>query len=84
MFCSQGVEESIEMTKQVGINPLLDIARKTYTESLGDMQNLVKQYQEEFNLPSLKTQFSAKKGHFLTIEGRFSDVLPDIFIKGIL
>ncbi|KJE91446.1 hypothetical protein CAOG_009564 [Capsaspora owczarzaki ATCC 30864] len=48
-----------------GINGLLDVARRTYTETVEDIYNLTSQYATKFVLP-LKTAFSASRGFYIT------------------
>lgn len=50
---------------RAGQNGLLDVARKTYTEVLDDVQTLKDHYAEQYLMESLKLKNNAKRGYFL-------------------
>ncbi|WAQ95648.1 MSH4-like protein, partial [Mya arenaria] len=67
------------------INGLLDIARKTYTEIIDDITDLVQQMSGTYNLP-LKVAYSSSRGFHIQMytggpDGHTQDSLPGIFIK---
>ncbi|CAH3162066.1 unnamed protein product [Porites lobata] len=67
------------------INGLLDVARRTYTEIVDDITEMIKQLGEKHNLP-LKTGFNATRGFFIQLTvNRDQDVdlssLPSEFLK---
>lgn len=61
----------------------MDVARKTYSETIEDIHNLVNSYKDEYSIPSLKVNFSARRGHFLTMDAKAmkNNTLPPIFIQ---
>ncbi|KAJ8319978.1 hypothetical protein KUTeg_001565 [Tegillarca granosa] len=67
------------------INGLLDVARRTYTEIVDDISQLVSQMAEDFNLP-LRTSYSSSRGFYIQLYSSNKDQynaenLPGIFIK---
>ncbi|XP_072025616.1 mutS protein homolog 4-like [Amphiura filiformis] len=67
------------------INGLLDVARRTYTEIVDDIRELIKQLGEQYNLP-LKTSFNSTRGFVIQMYngGKNSvstDQLPSVFLK---
>lgn len=46
-----------------------------------DMQLLLKHYREEYNIPTLKLQYNARRGHFFSLDESNVAILPDIFIQ---
>ncbi|XP_035824498.1 mutS protein homolog 4 [Aplysia californica] len=76
------------------INGLLDVARRTYTELVDDLESLVQQCAENYQLP-LRTAYSSLRGFYIqmSIETRgkrgggggaaavSQDNLPSVFIK---
>lgn len=44
---------------QAGIHGLLDVARKTYSETIEDIHGLAQQYRDNYGIPSLKVLYSA-------------------------
>jgi hypothetical protein len=44
------------------------------------MHNLVKQYREQYDLSSIRLQYSARRGHYVSIEEKL-DTLPRIFVQ---
>ncbi len=69
---------------KVGINPLLDVARKTYVETIEEMHNIAARYREEYNIPSIKLQFGVRRGHYIAIDAKAPTALPDLFLQGNL
>eukprot|EP01119_Soliformovum_irregulare_P017774 TRINITY_DN5333_c0_g1_i3.p2 TRINITY_DN5333_c0_g1~~TRINITY_DN5333_c0_g1_i3.p2 ORF type:complete len:554 (-),score=161.96 TRINITY_DN5333_c0_g1_i3:2031-3692(-) len=65
---------------KMGINPLLDVARKTYTETIEDMNLALNRYKQELDIASLKLQYHAKRGHFIVIDNP-PPSLPPLFIQ---
>jgi DNA mismatch repair protein MSH4 len=45
------------------------------------MQMLLKHYREKYDLPSLKLQYNARRGHFFSLDGGNISMLPDTFIQ---
>ncbi|XP_074639659.1 mutS protein homolog 4-like [Acropora palmata] len=69
------------------INGLLDVARRTYTEIVDDITEMIKQLGEKHKLP-LKTGFNATRGFFVQLTlNRDQDVdlksLPSEFLKAV-
>ncbi|XP_068717074.1 mutS protein homolog 4-like [Montipora capricornis] len=69
------------------INGLLDVARRTYTEIVDDITEMIKQLGEKHNLP-LKTGFNATRGFFVQLTlNRDQDIdlksLPGEFLKTV-
>ncbi|XP_022081598.1 mutS protein homolog 4-like isoform X1 [Acanthaster planci] len=67
------------------INGLLDVARRTYTEIVDDISDLISQLGEQYHLP-LKTSYSSNRGFFIQLYcGSKNPVspnsLPPIFTK---
>ncbi|XP_022793789.1 mutS protein homolog 4-like [Stylophora pistillata] len=67
------------------INGLLDVARRTYTEIVDDITEMIKQLGERHNLP-LKTGFNGTKGFFVQLmlnrdEHIDLKALPNEFLK---
>ncbi|XP_070563567.1 mutS protein homolog 4-like [Ptychodera flava] len=67
------------------INGLLDVARRTYTEIVDDIAEMVKQLSEKHNLP-LKISYNSTRGFFIQMySGKDNTVamssLPSVFIK---
>ncbi|XP_045212131.2 mutS protein homolog 4-like isoform X2 [Mercenaria mercenaria] len=67
------------------MNGLLDISRKTYTEMVDDITDLVNQMAGAYNLP-LKVAYSTTRGFHIQMygggaEGYTADNLPGIFMK---
>jgi len=69
-----------------GLNGMLDVSRKTYTEIVEDIQDLVRQLSIEHSLP-LKINFNGTRGFFIQMfdpmHGKSSESkkLPEIFLK---
>lgn len=69
------------------INGLLDVARRTYTEIVDDITEMIKQLGEKHNLP-LKTGFNGTKGFFVQLtlnRDQHIDLktLPSEFLKAV-
>ncbi|KAF2070772.1 hypothetical protein CYY_007904 [Polysphondylium violaceum] len=66
-----------------GIEPLLDVCKKTFFETNDDINALSKHYQEVYKLSSLKIQYSTTRGHYFSLPCKNKSLfhLPDIFIK---
>ncbi|XP_014778440.1 mutS protein homolog 4 [Octopus bimaculoides] len=67
------------------ITGLLDVARRTYTEIIDDIAELVRQLSEKYKLP-LKTSYNSTRGFFMQLysgnkDKYMVDSLPSIFIK---
>jgi len=69
------------------INGLLDVARRTYTELIDDLQNLVEQYGENYQL-TLRMAYSSHRGFYIQMTpdnkksvAKAQGDLPSIFIK---
>ena len=67
------------------INGLLDVARRTYTETVDDIAELIKQLGSQYNLP-LKTGYNSTRGFFVQMHSSSKDSttpdnLPGLFIK---
>ncbi|XP_033098705.1 mutS protein homolog 4-like [Anneissia japonica] len=67
------------------INGLLDVARRTYTEIVDDISELIKQLGEQHNLP-LKTSYNGTRGFYIQLycganSGFTLANLPSKFIK---
>ncbi|KAJ5068017.1 muts protein [Anaeramoeba ignava] len=65
-----------------GINGLLDVARKTYSETIEDIYKLVELYKEEYQIPNLKLLYTRKRGYYLSIPLAIGH-LPEVFVKAI-
>ncbi|KAK3612393.1 hypothetical protein CHS0354_031987 [Potamilus streckersoni] len=68
-----------------GLNGLLDIARRTYTEIVDDIAELVKQLEMQYNLP-LRTSYSMFRGFYIQLlctskDNYTPENLPGIFLK---
>eukprot|EP01137_Pigoraptor_chileana_P020558 Opistho-2@83068 len=64
-----------------GINGLLDVARRTYTETIEDIYELVSQYATKYAL-GLKPGFSTTRGFFITMVAMDAPTeLPSIFTQ---
>ena len=59
---------------------MLDVARKTYSEAVEDINGLETKYKETYKLDKLKLKYSTKRGYYLSLNS-FVGVLPDIFIQ---
>ncbi|XP_019619725.1 PREDICTED: mutS protein homolog 4-like [Branchiostoma belcheri] len=69
------------------INGLLDVARRTYTEIVDDIAEMIRQLGEKFNL-ALRTGYNSFRGFFIQLvhgpkDGPLPDKLPDCFIKRV-
>lgn len=64
----------------MGVNGLLDVARKTFNETLEDINMLIESYKETYNIPNLQLQYSAKRGYFMRVNVP-APILPKIFIQ---
>jgi DNA mismatch repair protein MSH4 len=66
------------------INGLLDVARRTYTETVDDVSGLVVQLSEQHNLP-LKSGYSSSRGFYIQLNagpaGTTPEDLPGQFLK---
>jgi len=63
------------------VNSLLDVARRTYTESIDDVYQLVNQYAEEFEQP-VTLKFSPSLGFHLSLTLSSSvDKIPAMFVN---
>ncbi|XP_071961365.1 mutS protein homolog 4-like [Antedon mediterranea] len=67
------------------LNGLLDVARRTYTEIVDDISELIKQLAEEHHLP-LKTSYNATRGFYIQLSCAANsdvalDALPSTFVK---
>nr|XP_006819740.1 PREDICTED: mutS protein homolog 4-like [Saccoglossus kowalevskii] len=67
------------------INGLLDVARRTYTEIVDDIAEMVKQLSEKYSLP-LKISYNGTRGFFIQMyAGRDNSVspadMPPVFVK---
>ena len=67
------------------MNGLLDVARRTYTETVDDITFLVKQFSKQYNLP-LRSAFSSVRGFYIQLycggkEKVGAKDLPPAFIK---
>ncbi|XP_063952097.1 mutS protein homolog 4-like [Lytechinus pictus] len=67
------------------INGLLDVARRTYTELVDDISEMIKQLSDEHGL-LLRTNYSTARGFFIQLysKGKHSipiESLPSVFIK---
>lgn len=60
---------------KAGQNGLLDVARKTYTEVLDDVQSLLSRYRSEYLMDALALKNNAKRGYYLC-EGCSGERLP--------
>ncbi|EXX50573.1 MutS family protein MSH4 [Rhizophagus irregularis DAOM 197198w] len=67
---------------RAGFNGLLDVARQTYKETVDDLNEMIDQYREQYQIP-IKTQFSSTAGFYLSIniEQLEDKQLPLIFIN---
>ncbi|RGB41068.1 muts protein 4, partial [Rhizophagus diaphanus] len=67
---------------RAGFNGLLDVARQTYKETVDDLNEMIDQYCEQYQIP-IKTQFSSTAGFYLSIniEQLEDKQLPLIFIN---
>ncbi|XP_070186875.1 mutS protein homolog 4-like [Littorina saxatilis] len=68
-----------------GVNGLLDVARRAYTEIVDDLSDMIKQLGKQYNLP-LKSAFSTVRGFYIQLYcGGKNSVgakdLPPVFIK---
>ncbi|EGG24440.1 mutS like protein [Cavenderia fasciculata] len=77
------IANTIVSSIKQGVNGLLDVCKKTYYESLQDMNKLTTYYQEEYNLNGLKLQHSTSKGFFFSVPCKNKDLLhlPNIFFS---
>jgi DNA mismatch repair protein MSH4 len=51
-----------------GINGLLDVARRQYTEIIEEMHEAVSKYKEKTGITSLKLQHNARRGYYLSFD----------------
>ncbi|XP_065062866.1 mutS protein homolog 4-like [Rhopilema esculentum] len=64
-----------------GINGMLDVVRKVYTECIDDIAELIKQLSDRYGM-TLKPSYSVGRGFFIQICDNVPiDSLPDFFIK---
>lgn len=67
-----------------GINGMLDVARRTYTEIVDDISNLIQNYSEQYQLP-LRSAFTVSKDFHIQLNlapgSQDLPQLPPIFIK---
>ncbi|KAL6046684.1 MutS protein msh4 [Balamuthia mandrillaris] len=50
-----------------GINGLLDVARKTWTEATEDIHNIAKHYRDQLGLVALRLEYNARRGYYLSL-----------------
>ncbi|RIA80970.1 muts domain V-domain-containing protein [Glomus cerebriforme] len=67
---------------KAGFNGLLDVARQTYKETVNDLNEIIDQYREQYQIP-IKTQFSSTTGFYLSIttEQLEDKQLPLVYIN---
>eukprot|EP01133_Synstelium_polycarpum_P017407 gene17407-20766_t len=63
------------------VDGLLDVCKKTYFETISDINTLLTHYQDTYKLPTLKLQQSANKGFYFSIPCKNKSLLhlPTIF-----
>jgi DNA mismatch repair protein MSH4 len=76
---AQKMRTEIVFAIQSGVNGLLDVARKSYTETVEDMSALLLAYQARYQMPTLQLQFAVGKGFHLT--GPLGAALPADFVQ---
>jgi DNA mismatch repair protein MSH4 len=64
-----------------GISAMLDVARKSYSESIEDIHNLIQNYKQQYNLNSIKLQFNTRRGYFISFDKQNINNLQTIFIQ---
>jgi DNA mismatch repair protein MSH4 len=64
---AQKMRTEIVFAVQSGVNGLLDVARKSYTETVEDMNALLAAYQARFGMPSMQLQFVVGRGYHLSL-----------------
>lgn len=66
---------------QPGINGLLDVARRAYTETIEDIHALVEQLAKTHSLP-LQTQYHLNRGFYISLKDAPEAMdLPAVFIQ---
>lgn len=63
---AQAQRLQIVFVVQPGINGLLDVARKTFSETLEDMQKHMKEIGETNGIQGLKLEWHARRGYHLS------------------
>jgi DNA mismatch repair protein MSH4 len=79
---AQKMRTEIVFAVQSGVNGLLDVARKSYTETVEDMNALLASYQARFGMPTMQLQFVAGRGYHLSLPPPpASTELPPEFVQ---
>ena len=68
-----------------GVNQLLDVARKTFSDNIEDIVSLAEALSAEHGI-ECKLQFSLKRGYHLNVPRRApadEEALPDVFIAAV-
>lgn len=78
--------EQIAHSIRPSLNGMLDVARKTYHEADSDIQLLVEEYRQTFEMPNLRLLYSAKRGFYLSLGAGSSmmserPTLPRVFLQ---
>lgn len=63
-----------------GVNGLLDIARRTYTETMESIYELGERYREEHSLSTLRVVFHRRRGWYLQVSPSDGS-LPECFTQ---
>ncbi|KYR01202.1 hypothetical protein DLAC_02319 [Tieghemostelium lacteum] len=68
---------------RTGINGYLDVCKKTYQETLNDINNLTSYYSSQYKLDQLKLMYSATKGYYYQLPCKNTSLfhLPKIFTR---
>ncbi|KAK5581280.1 hypothetical protein RB653_001311 [Dictyostelium firmibasis] len=77
------VNYKIIMYIKDGVNGLLDVCKKTYKETIDDINKLTRYYQDQFKLPQLKLQHCQTKGYYFSLPCKNKSLfhLPNVFIR---
>jgi len=63
-----------------GLCGLLDVARKTFLQSVEDIYALASTYAKDHGLPELRVLYSTSRGYYLSLPSSLAD-LPPVFIQ---
>ena len=67
---------------RAGRHGLLDVARKTFLQTVEDIYKLAESYSQEFDIP-IKIAHSSNRGYYLSLPASVPQ-LPVLFIQAVL
>jgi DNA mismatch repair protein MSH4 len=67
---------------KAGLDGLLDVARKSFLQTVEDIHEKVSEYSEHYKIP-IKVVFTASRGYHMCIPSSESDNLPPLFVQCI-